>query len=261
MEVDDDNENESEYRIRVGNRVKCLRVAAGTFDRATLSFPLAHLPPLPYEDDNWTVAYISRDVESGELKTSLLEHQIAAVKNVWHSAQVDVLSLSRVERLTATTFEAVVCDSTTLKTNLPPTVVVAKTARFGWEIPRIERETRAHQLLEQLGPGLAPRFLGHIHEGDRVMGFILEKLEDRRNASIEDLSDCEQGLGKFHSFGFLHGHVNRYNFLVGKDRVTPIDFECFEESSTEKERREEIQSLRAELVDQSGRGAGFVFSG
>lgn len=52
MEVDDDNENESEYRLRIGNRVKYLKVAPATFDRATLSFPLAHLPPLPYEDDN-----------------------------------------------------------------------------------------------------------------------------------------------------------------------------------------------------------------
>ncbi len=56
MEIDDDNENESEYRLRIGNRVEYLKVAAGTFDRATLSFPLAHLPPLQYDDDDWTVA-------------------------------------------------------------------------------------------------------------------------------------------------------------------------------------------------------------
>ncbi|KAH7128831.1 alpha-galactosidase A [Dendryphion nanum] len=260
MEIDDDNENESEYRLRIGNKVKYLKVAAATFDRATLSFPLAHLPPLPYEDDNWTVAYLSRDVESGKLKTLLSGQQIAGVENVWHSVRVDVLNLRRVERLTAVTFEATVCESTTLTTPLLPNTVVAKIARFEWEVPRIERETRAYQLLQQLESDLAPRFLGHIHEGGRVMGFILEKLEDRRNASVGDLSKCELVLRKFHSFGFLHGDVNRYNFLIGKDGVKLIDFERFEEGSTENSRTREMQSLRAEFVDQSGRGAGFVSS-
>lgn len=259
MDVDDDNEDESEYRVRFGNRVKYLRVAAATFDRDTLSFPLAHLPSLPYEDDNWTVAHITRDVKSGELKTSFLKHQIAGVKNVWHSIKVDVLNLKRIEQLSATTFEATVYDSTTQETNSLPAKIVAKIARFEWEIPRIERETRAYQLLGQLEAGLAPRFLGHIHEGGRVMGFMLEKLEDRIDASIGDLKECEQVVRRFHSFGFLHGDVNRYNFLVGEGKVTLIDFECFEESSTEETRSEEIQSLRVEFVGQSGRGAGFVF--
>jgi tRNA A-37 threonylcarbamoyl transferase component Bud32 len=93
------------------------------------------------------------------------------------------------------------------------------------------------------------------------MGFVVEKLEDRRHAPVGDLSACEQVLSKFHGYGFRHGDVNRYNFLVDKDGVTLIDFECFEESSTEEARSEGIQSLRAEFFDQSGRGAGFVCSG
>ena len=51
MEVDDENENESEYRMLVGNKVKYLKIAPDTFDRDTLSFPLASLPPLPYDND------------------------------------------------------------------------------------------------------------------------------------------------------------------------------------------------------------------
>ncbi|KAF2789273.1 alpha-galactosidase A [Melanomma pulvis-pyrius CBS 109.77] len=265
MEIDDDNETESEYRLRIGHRVKYLKVAAATFDRATLSFPIAHLPPLPYEDDSWTVASISRNVESGQLRTSLSGQQLAGVRNIWHGVRVDVLNLSRVERLTAATFEAVVCESTTPSMAppppSPPPTVIAKIARFEWEIPRIERETRAYQLLQQREPDLAPRFLGHIHEGGRVMGFMLEKLEDRRDASIGDLDECERALGKFHGLGMLHGDVNRYNFLVGTDGVKLIDFERFEEDAAEEGRAREMQSLRAEFVDQSGRGAGFVFSG
>ncbi|OAL56906.1 alpha-galactosidase A [Pyrenochaeta sp. DS3sAY3a] len=265
MEVDDDNEGESEYRIRIGNKVKYLKIAPATFDRNTLSFPLPSLPSLPYNDDNWTVAHISRDVGSGELRTSLSKQRMATVQNVWHSTEVDVLDLERVERLTATAFEAVICATTHSTLNAATILphrsrIVAKIARFEWEIPRIERETRAYQLLEQKDPGLAPRFLGHIREGDRVMGLLLEKVEGSRNAVISDLHDCKLALGRLHNLGVLHSDVNRHNFLVGSDGVKLIDFERCQENATELSKTLEMQSLRAELDDRSGRGASFVFS-
>lgn len=76
--------------------------------------------------------------------------------------------------------------------------MIAKIARFEWEVPRIERETIAYQLLEGSGP--APRFLAHIHENGRIMGFLLEKLEGR-HASIQDLSACEAVPKSFHERG------------------------------------------------------------
>lgn len=79
MEVDDEDKCESEDRLRIGNRVKYLSIAPVTFDRDTLFFPLALLPPLPYYDDDWTVVYISRDADSGELKTSLFNRKFAGV--------------------------------------------------------------------------------------------------------------------------------------------------------------------------------------
>ncbi|KAF1359209.1 alpha-galactosidase A [Lizonia empirigonia] len=263
MEVDDDNENESEYRIRIGHKVKYLKIAAATFDRDTLSFPLASLPLPPYSDDNWNVAHISRDIGSGELRTLLSQQQLAGVQNVWHSTQVDILDLERAERLTAATFEAVVCKKTDSNTKRAITLplrpkLIAKIARFEWEIPRVERETRAYQLLQQKDPALAPRFLGHIREGDRVIGLLLEKLEDRRTAAIHDLHGCEMVLERFHNLGLLHGDVNRHNFLVDNDGVKLIDFEHSQEHATEISRTLEMQNLRVELDDLSGRGAGFV---
>lgn len=122
-------------------------------------------------EDKWTVAHISRDVESGELSTLLSKQQMVGVQNVWHSTQVEVLALERVERLTATAFEAVICTTTDSTTKAATTLsqrtrIVAKIPRWEWEIPRVERETRAYQLLQQKDPELAPRFLGHIREGD-----------------------------------------------------------------------------------------------
>jgi hypothetical protein len=175
MEVDDENSCESEYRLQIGNQVKYLVVSPGTFDRDTLSFPLGSLPPLPYKDE-WTVAYISRDKTSGNLETSISNRTLAGVKCRWHPITVDCLELERTEQLTAAAFEAL-SHSTIPSIPTPPATVVAKIARFEWEIPRIERETRAYQLLE--GSGLAPRFLGHVHENGRIMGLLLEKLEGR----------------------------------------------------------------------------------
>jgi hypothetical protein len=204
MEVDDDDSFESEYRLRIGNQVKYLIISPGTFDRDTLSFPLQSLPPLPYHEE-WTVAHISREKASGDLKTSILNKPLAGVKNQWHHTRVNCLELEKTEQLTAMAFEAV-----SHSTPLPRGTMIAKIARFEWELPRIEQETRAYQLLE--GTELAPRFLAHIHENGRIMGFLLEKIEGR-SASVQDLSVCKTALGNLHKLGLAHGDINRYNFL------------------------------------------------
>ncbi|KAH7009175.1 alpha-galactosidase A [Macrophomina phaseolina] len=266
------NEGKSEYRLRIGNRVKYLSIAPATFDRDTLSFPLGSLPLLPYHDDNWTVAHISRGAESGELKTSLSNQKFAGVRSIWHSAQINVLDLERTEQLTGAAFKALISKYAfrglaapsvpQLLSSEDKVAVTAKIARFEWEIHRIERETRAYRALLQHGASdIAPRFLGHVHESGHVMGLLLEKLEGQRNASIDDLSGCEAVLGRFHGLGLLHGDANRYNFLVGQDGVRIIDFEHFQENTSEQLRKKEMQSLRNQLLDRSGRGSGFAFGG
>lgn len=50
-------------------------------------------------------------------------------------------------------------------------VVVAKFARFEWEIGYMENEARAYQWLRDSGIG--PRFLGHLVEHGRVIGFLM----------------------------------------------------------------------------------------
>lgn len=91
-----------------------------------------------------------------------------------------------------------------------------KIARFEWELPRLEQETRAYRLLE--GSDLAPRVLGHIHERGRgVMGILLEKIEGGREASIGDLGMCRDALGRLHEgCGLVHGDANRYKFYCAE---------------------------------------------
>jgi hypothetical protein len=212
MEVDDDDSFKSEYRLRIGNLVKYLIISPKTFARDTLSFPVPSLPSLPWYDE-WTVAHVSRDETSGDLQTSISNRTLAGVKCQWHHTLVDCLELQKIKLLTAMTFEAVSHSILPILFQSPVTTIIAKIARFEWEIPRIERETRAYQLLE--GSGLAPRFLGHIHEYGRIVGFLLEKIEGHP-ASIQDLGICETALEKLHKLGLLHGDANRYNFLSRK---------------------------------------------
>ncbi|CAK1356045.1 uncharacterized protein RHO25_000312 [Cercospora beticola] len=265
MEVDVENEDESEYRLLVNKHVKYLKVAPNTFERDVLSFPLESLPPLPFSDPSWKVAQIFRQPGSSKLNVVLSYRNLAAVQNVWHSIRVDVLDLDKVVQLTAAAFEAMLPTSTIISSasashsSSREVRVIAKIARFEWEIPRIERETRAYQILEQqqVASGITPRFLGHLHEHGRVMGFIIEKMDDRQHASLNHLEACEMALAEFHKFG-LHGDVNRHNFLVGQDgEVTLLDFERFEEDATADSKAKEMQSLRSELTDNSGRGGGF----
>ncbi|KAM4065596.1 alpha-galactosidase A [Hirsutella rhossiliensis] len=250
MEVDDEDSCESEYRLRIGNQVKYLVIAPKTFDRDTLSFPLGSLPRLPCNEE-WTVAHISRDTPSGDLKTCISNRTLAGVKSQWHQTRVDCLELDKTKQLTAMAFEAV------SHSILPSSsTVIAKIARFEWKMPRIEQETRAYQLLE--GSGLAPRFLAHVHECGRVIGFLLEKIQGR-SASLHDLTACEAALGELHKRDFLHGDVNRYNFLVTEDGVKLLDFENFVENASPEPMNKELKSLRDELLGESGRGGGFIF--
>jgi predicted Ser/Thr protein kinase len=94
--------------------------------------------------------------------------------------------------------------------------VVAKIARFDFEIRLVENETRVYEKLEKdkiKYPDLAaisPAFLGHLTEDGRVMGMLIEKLEDRM-ARIEDISACEDVVRRLHALGIVHGDLNRHN--------------------------------------------------
>lgn len=262
MEADPQDEVESEYRIKAGANVKYVTIVPGTLDPELLSFPLRSLPALPYNDHSWTVAQISRNPQSGEFITQLSDRKLPGVEGVWHEKSFDVLKLQRTKQLSAAAFQALLPGLSSLQATGEPSSeveVIAKIARFEWEIPRIERETRIYQLLHRTpAEDLAPRFLGHLHEGGRVMGFLLEKIQGRTHASIEDLHDCESALKRFHALGLIHGDVNRYNFLVGKNSVQLIDFESSEEvGNDEQSQLAELRSLRAELTEESGRGGGY----
>jgi tRNA A-37 threonylcarbamoyl transferase component Bud32 len=96
-------------------------------------------------------------------------------------------------------------------------------AAFEFGIPRTERETAVYEAIDRRGVG--PAFLGHILEGGRVLGFLVELVQGRR-AGPEDLQECCGVVQRRHAQDIVHGDLNRHNFTVVSDgTVTLIDFE------------------------------------
>ena len=60
----------------------------------------------------------------------------------------------------------------------------------------------------------------------------------------------------------VHGDVNRYNFIIdrGSGCVRVVDFEHVENFEEEKARRE-LESLEAELSEETGRGQPLILKG
>jgi predicted Ser/Thr protein kinase len=135
--------------------------------------------------------------------------------------------------------------------NLPDEFVV-KFARFGYEIQKLEAETTAYAWIN--GHNIGPKFLGHLIEHGRVIGFAMSKIEDARHATPDDLDICRQALRKLHALGIKHGDTNKHNFLINSHGVTLIDFDFAKQNATEVELNEELHLLRQEFADTSGRG-------
>ncbi|KAH9224879.1 hypothetical protein DL95DRAFT_378525 [Leptodontidium sp. 2 PMI_412] len=255
-----DDQDDSDYRIQVDNRVRYVSVKPKVYDYSDiLCFPpllIDNLPPFPAGD--WTTMTVGRD-EHGSLTRSISFKPLAAVTTVWHPKQIDVLSLRRVRRFNLRTYEVEWEDNKT---------AVAKIARFEFEIPQVERETQIYCALSSLQTTTTtpttttwvPAFLGHLVENGRVMGLLIEKVEGRR-AGIEDYDACMQVVRRFHESGFVHGDLNRYNFLIHKGagkaeteaRVTLIDFENAR-IYDERLSNEELEGLGEQLKEETGRG-------
>ncbi|KAJ4269817.1 hypothetical protein NW762_001486 [Fusarium torreyae] len=251
------------FRILTGRNVKYVTIQAGALDSESLmDMPLSFqdiLPELPYGESHWNTAFISRNATSGKLEASLDKKELPAVGTVWCQNKVDFLQLQRTQQLTLLAQECTINSDNSMNDSPPENqaknTVIAKIARFPWEIQYIEAETRIYQLLQSTK--VSPRFQAHVHEEGRVIGFLLEKVEGRR-AGIDDLDICQRALQFLHNLDVLHGDVNRHNFIIvpGREAVL-IDFEKAVMEADAKSLAKEMSSLREQLSEESGRGGGF----
>lgn len=126
--------------------------------------------------------------------------------------------------------------------------VIAKFARFEWEINYYIAETQAYSWID--GHGIAPVFLGYLTENGRVIGFLIEHIV-RRRADISDLQVCRDALQRLHRLGIVHGGLNRGNFLITEEgKAVIIDFETATKSDDSQAMELEIEGLAKQLSEE-----------
>ena len=101
--------------------------------------------------------------------------------------------------------------------------MTAKFAIFSWEIQYIEAGKRAYHWIE--GSNVGPHFLGHITEGERTVGFLLEEVSGAHHAAPADLALCQEAVARLYGLGIRHGDLNRHNILLSAGPAILIDFD------------------------------------
>ncbi|RYO88822.1 hypothetical protein DL766_010253 [Monosporascus sp. MC13-8B] len=86
-----------------------------------------------------------------------------------------------------------------------------------------KNETVVYAALE--GTGMMPRFLAHVTESGRIVGFLVEFVEGRA-ADDRDFPACEKAPKRLHDEGLLHNDTHLGSFVVKPNgTVLLMDFE------------------------------------
>ncbi|KAF2135473.1 uncharacterized protein K452DRAFT_313963 [Aplosporella prunicola CBS 121167] len=249
-----DADGPSEFRLLIDDKfIKYLNIDPGIYSVDDMCFEpslVAMLPPLPTSD--WNKGHLSRSVEAGDaVCLHVIKDKMPSITNTWHTRCIDYLDLSLGRKLRSNVYE-----TTCPQFDVP---VVAKFARFAWEVAQCDAETRAYQWIN--GHGIGPVFLAHLSEHGRIIGFLIEKVPGAQHAAPEHLSLCRQTLARLHQLCIIHGDVNKYNFLVHNGKATLIDFDHTQRCEDADMLENELKSLEEKLNESSGRGGILVGRG
>lgn len=213
----DDTGLESYYRILVdGKYFKYISIDAGVYDIEDLTFPQALLSKLPnLPSGEWNLGHIAKIEDNISPRFAwTIQRTFSSIQHTWHSVFADYLSLAMVKMLLPNVYEAA-----TPRFHVP---VIVKFAQFPWEIDCYDRETQAYSWIE--GHDIGPEFLGHVTEGERVIGFLLQRVYGHY-AGHTGLQLCRTVVSNLHGLGIHHGDLNKHNFLVQPSRAYLIDSE------------------------------------
>ncbi|OBT87717.1 hypothetical protein VE02_04085 [Pseudogymnoascus sp. 03VT05] len=249
QDIDPDGNTPSYYRMLVDKTsFKYITIDPGIYEVDDLCFPpilLELLPPFP--NGTWNCGRISQTAGSPPFFNETTQESLPSITPLWHSKSYPYLSLEIGKRLRANIYMA---SSPEFKNP-----VIAKFARFEWEIGYYIAETQAYPWLE--GHGIGPEFLGYLTEEGRVIGFLIEHIEGR-HATMSDLPVCEAVVRRLHGLGVLHGDLNKHNFLISERGAVLIDFETAKKSGDIEGMEREVEGLEGQLLDESGNGGTVV---
>ncbi|KAF4628659.1 hypothetical protein G7Y89_g9488 [Cudoniella acicularis] len=246
QEVDPDGDTPSYYRMLVNKKdFKYITIDPGIYEVDDLCFPaslLEKLPPLP--SGNWNCGRISQSVENPTpFFAEIARKALPSISPLWHPKSYDYLSLKIGKRLRSNVYLA-----SSLQFEKP---IIAKFARFDWEIRYYVSETGAYSWID--GHNIGPEFLGYITEDGRVIGFLIEYIEGR-HPTVSDLPACRAIVRRLHELNIVHRDLNKHNFLISKRGVVLIDFETAVQSKNCDGMKKELEGLERQLLDESVNG-------
>lgn len=242
-----DEDEESHFRFLYESKwVKYVTIAPALYTVEDMCFAPSLIPLLPpFPAGDWNDGYIAQNPETRlPYFARATKTQLPGISNPWHSTHLDHLDLVYGEKVRSGVYKAT--------TPSIPFAVVAKFARFAWEIDALENENAAYQWIE--GKDIGPKFLGHLVEEGRIIGFVMERIDTARHATPDDLALCQTKLSHLHRLGIIHGDVNKFNFLIADGHVIIVDFECARKCEDPSSFETELRSLAEQLSDTSGRG-------
>jgi predicted Ser/Thr protein kinase len=249
LQAEAEENDQSFFRLLVdGRAIKYITIEPGLYSVEDMCFGpslVSLLPELPPGD--WNDGLVAREGGNGAPRfTRTARTAFASVRNTWHNTFVDYLEIVVGRKLRTGVYE-VSCP-------LFNKVVVAKFARFDWEVQYMENETTAYQWIG--GYDIGPRFLGHLTEEGRVIGFLMKRIPAERHAGPQDLESCQEALSRLHDLGIQHGDINRFNFLICQSKAVLVDFDTAQKCDNLDLLLEELEDLPLRLNDPSNRGGG-----
>jgi predicted Ser/Thr protein kinase len=225
------------------NTVRYIRIVTGPHNHHFHDRPL---PPVPTGD--WNCATIDIDRTTGQpvfetVVRRYLETVVTIRTETWDPPSVDHLDLQLYQGSNSSGRFATYRDSPSDILGCP---IVVKIARFSHEIPDIQLECDMYEKI--LGKGIGPKFLAYVTEGDRVIGFVLKKIEGVRRPKPRDFKKCKRVLKKSHELGFLHRDCHHGNVLMKNGRAILVDFKSAMAITSENAvegKKQDLETLRA----------------
>ncbi|KAF2790759.1 hypothetical protein K505DRAFT_75680 [Melanomma pulvis-pyrius CBS 109.77] len=103
---------------------------------------------------------------------------------------------------------------------------IFKFCPFEFEVPYLAQEIKALTMLSRRGCSLIPSVLSYVFERskEQIIGFVCEELQGRF-ADPSDYVQCRDALQELHSYGCIHGDLNKFNIIITANGPRFIDCE------------------------------------
>ncbi|KAF2802116.1 uncharacterized protein BDZ99DRAFT_402048 [Mytilinidion resinicola] len=140
---------------------------------------------------------------------------------------------------------------------------IFKNCPFEFELEYMVRELRAYNMLRERGCTLIPTISAYVFErsDNQIIGFICEEFKGDF-AGPDNYAECKRSLLQLHSYGLIHGDLNKFNIIITANGPRFFDLEKsifdsdigLSEHEFSRLQEEELNGLEKALRDEEGWG-------